>query len=690
MTRRADPKRSVAADKLTGLLRLWTLRLLVPQGGSREFVGRDAFSHRGLANALDLEARAAPGGQPFAWEKALAAIVRLYQQAERGAHRAVVPTSVRKNVERLADFVGLQENDRRICEFVGLLHSETSLGDAANLLGNLNAERVVDVVAATVRLSRPDVDRALAANGLLSSSGILAVDRTKTAPLRDKLRPLVDGFAEWVTGGGGEPIALLRGVVSPSPSPALGVADFDHLGQATAVLRACLRDALSTKRKGVNLFIYGEPGAGKTQLARVVAAELGAELFEVASEDPVSGPMDADVRLRALQTSQRFLARRRAAILFDDAEEVFARETERASFRRFLEDNPIPVLWISAPSWWGDAPAALRRFDVVVHVPLPPAHWREKIVRRTCSGFLSDAAATRLAAADGLAPAVVARSAFVASVVRDEFDAAHASTAFEFLVNGALKVQGRASVRHAGAGRLPDHYSPSFVNATADLQRVADGIASTRSARLCLYGPPGTGKTAYGRWLANRLQAPLHLKRASDLLSMWVGENEKNIATAFEEAEREGALLLIDEVDSFLQDRRKAVRSWEVTAVNEMMTQMESFQGVFIASTNLVEDLDQAALRRFDLKVKFDYLKPDQAWGLFVAHCEALGFPGPSEEAQVSLSTLSALTPGDFAAVARRHRFEPLRDPADLLGAIESECALKEGAAARTVSGFRV
>ena len=80
---------------------------------------------------------------------------------------------------------------------------------------------------------------------------------------------------------------------------------------------------------------------------------------------------------------------------------------------------------------------------------------------------------------------------------------------------------------------------------------IAQGIAAHRSARLCLYGPPGTGKTAYGRWLAQALDIPLLVKRASDLQSMWVGECEKNIARVFREAEQDGALLLIDEVEAF-------------------------------------------------------------------------------------------------------------------------------------------
>jgi len=197
---------------------------------------------------------------------------------------------------------------------------------------------------------------------------------------------------------------------------------------------------------------------------------------------------------------------------------------------------------------------------------------------------------------------------------------------------------------------------------------------------LCLYGPPGTGKTAYGRWLAEQMGIPLLVKRASDLMSKWVGENEKNIARAFREAEQDGAILLIDEVDSFLQDRRDAQQSWEVTLVNEMLTQMEAFPGVFIASTNLMSGIDQAALRRFDLKVKFDFLSAEQAWKLLIRHCASLGISAPHAEQKALLTRIKKLTPGDFAAVVRQHRFRNIVSAAAMIAALEAECAVKEGA----------
>jgi SpoVK/Ycf46/Vps4 family AAA+-type ATPase len=109
---------------------------------------------------------------------------------------------------------------------------------------------------------------------------------------------------------------------------------------------------------------------------------------------------------------------------------------------------------------------------------------------------------------------------------------------------------------------------------------------------------------------------------------------------------------------------------------------MESFPGVFIASTNLMDGLDQAALRRFDLKVKFDFLKQEQASELLRRHCAQLCISGPLPEEEAKLQRLLKLTPGDFAAVARQNRFRAITSADAMVAALEAECALKEGARA--------
>ena len=248
--------------------------------------------------------------------------------------------------------------------------------------------------------------------------------------------------------------------------------------------------------------------------------------------------------------------------------------------------------------------------------------------------------------------------------------------------------QGHPPLRRTDGVLLPDHYDPRFINVDADLEAIAEGLAQSRSGRICLYGPPGTGKSAFGRWVAERLWAPLHAKRVSDIVSPFVGSTERNLARAFREADKMGAVLLLDEVDSFLQDRRGAQRSWEVTEVNEMLTQMESFSGVFIATTNLMDGLDQAALRRFDLKLRFGFLGPEQASALFVCQCQALQLATPSDSDLRALAGIAMLTPGDFAAAARQHRFRRLVSPAKLIDALVQECELKQGGGNRAI-GFR-
>ena len=161
-------------------------------------------------------------------------------------------------------------------------------------------------------------------------------------------------------------------------------------------------------------------------------------------------------------------------------------------------------------------------------------------------------------------------------------------------------------------------------------------------------------------------------RRASDLLSMWLGQSEKNIAAAFARAREERAFLIIDEADSLLQDRSGAQRSWEVSQVNEMLTWMECHPWPFACTTNLMQSLDRAVLRRFTFKVKFDFLTPAQVALAFQAF---FALPAPR-----SALRLANLTPGDFAVVARRLRY--LADdprPQTIADLLEQECRLKPG-----------
>ena len=141
---------------------------------------------------------------------------------------------------------------------------------------------------------------------------------------------------------------------------------------------------------------------------------------------------------------------------------------------------------------------------------------------------------------------------------------------------------------------------------------------------------------------------------ASELLSEFVGRTEKSIAAAFRRAQAQDAVLLLDEVDSILSDRTKAIRSWERTQVNQLLTELDSYQGVVVACTNLTSVLDRAVLRRFDAKVEFKPLDTSGAVALFRRYFPNVELTDRSTEA---LTSIRDLTPGDFVTASRRVRF---------------------------------
>ena len=730
---------------LSDTLRLWVLRLLVPLGGHRHFLDRDSFSDEGLARALgfgrmiDAEAEepvedewdadateaatAMAGRGGYQRDRARASLRRMHRQAERSAGEVIevttevdnevtpardgLPPAMQPNLDRLARLVGLTWADRRVLEFAVMLKHDTRLAEAAELIGELPTHKVHSVLAHLLDLPELAIRNALSRDGALSRTGLLTIDSGRSR-LVSKLDLIAEDFADDVVSGDVDPLYLLRESVAPCPPPHLSLADYNHVAPTLDLMLPYLRQVFESGGKGVNIFIHGLPGTGKSQLAGVIAAALGCEPFLVGSQDEDGDPIDGERRLRAFHAAQSILTGRRALLVFDEAEDVFndggalfgrksTAQTRKGWINRILEENPVPCLWLSNEVDSLD-PAFVRRFDMVFELPIPPRGQRQRILGEICGDLVGADTLVRLAESDELAPAVASRAAHVVRTVQlsqlsQPSQMSQMSQisqppgeAVERLIGQTLEAQGHPVPRRDDPNRLPAHYDPALLNADADLESMAAGLASSRQGRLCLFGPAGTGKTAFGRWLADRLGMPLHVRRASDLISMWVGGSEKNIASAFREAEQDRALLLIDEVDGFLRDRREAQRSWEVTQVNELLTQMEGYAGVFVASTNLMDGIDPAALRRFDIKVRFGWLRPEQAWQFLAKQCASLGLEAPPRPLRACLDRLDKLTPGDFAAAARRHRFHPFQSAVDLVAALEAECALKEGG--RGVIGF--
>jgi hypothetical protein len=220
-------------------------------------------------------------------------------------------------------------------------------------------------------------------------------------------------------------------------------------------------------------------------------------------------------------------------------------------------------------------------------------------------------------------------------------------------------------------------FVPELTCADRDLVTLADHIINGGRLKFsfCLSGPPGTGKSAFARYLARRLGLEVLQKRASDLLGMFVGESEKRIAAAFEEAREGHAFLIFDEADSLLFDRRDASRSWEISQVNEMLTQMEDHGLPVCFTTNLMDRIDAASLRRFTFHIRFSYLDREglrRAWATFFG----------VEHPPVDAYALANLTPGDFTQAREQAEvLGQLGNARHLLGLLYDISRTKPGAA---------
>ena len=681
--RRSQTSFSLEANQAaTPIVRLWLLRMLVPLGAHKSF--HFTSDVKTIAHALELEhwiEQIESDEDELDRKSALKELSKLHRAAEKELKNAKVSDCLANNIKRIARLAKLSEIDCRLLEFATLLHVEPSLGKATEHFDDLSSRDVVCFLSALLTLPHAEIRSSLGKDSALTKAGLVRLDRSGwRSDLRGKLELLSESFIDEVVSTDSDPMDLLRGMVSLSPPPQLTMDDYPHLEAVLSVLRPYLKKSLATGRAGVNILLYGPPGTGKTQLTRVLAQWLDCELFQVATEDEDGDPIGGPRRLRAMQTAQSFFAQRKSLIVFDEAEDgenVIG--GEKGWLHSILEENPVPAFWLANSILFFNDNAPIRRFDFCIELPVPPKRQRERILRQVCPDSLADRTVARLAESEQLAPAVATRAAAVVNLVREELGEKGVASAYELLLNNTLATQGHRRIRRHDPNRLPETYDPRFIHANLDVNQLAENLKKTKTGRLCLYGPPGTGKTAYARWLSEQLDLPLLIKRASDLIDMYVGETEKNIARAFWEAEADSALLLIDEVEGFLQDRRKAGHNWEVTSVNEMLTQMEAYPGLFIASTNLMEGLDQASLRRFDEKIKFDFLGSEQAWDLFKSHCASLGLALPGKGVKDMVQRMSNLTPGDFAAIARRHNFHPITSAQALLQALEHECGLKEG-----------
>lgn len=610
---------------------------------------------------------------------------------------------VRKNLALLQECFGLSEIETNILYIIGLFDKMNRYYD-----DKLDYLEFCLLLASVLQTSPTKIQKLLMADMPLRKFDFID-DRHRSGEFE------LESFTERLMQEPFSKQEMMKRIARIYPKSTLEIADFSYMKSDLDMLLNYCKNA-----KNSSVFLYGKPGVGKNEIAALIAKELDKDLWEIHNID-TQGIMRED-RLEQFIRAQAMLKADKSVILLDECEEFFPSlspkynedKPSKNTLNKMLESVKIPSIFLSNSA--NIDPAFLRRFDIVLEIHAPPKEKKQAMIEKALKSqrIRLDSMIISQICESSLSQGVLLQACKVAKTLAKhklyslkncektpKSAAANSRIITQSLIqvlNEHLKLQGQKLIATSKPRSLP--YNMSLIHASVDMQSLCERIKSvcgakdanvdssssgqdsTQGVRILAYGMAGSGKSEFAKALAKELDKPIILKKASDLLSMWVGGSEKNIAKAFREAEQRGAILVLDEVDSFLQDRSGASVSWEISQVNEMLTQMESFAGIFIATTNFMDNLDRASIRRFDMKIEFkplDFARLQKAFGLYAKHLGIGDYAAFLESTfgKRELEKLENICFGDFALIAREAAFAPLESAEQLLEKLQEEARIK-------------
>ncbi|MBS0617855.1 MAG: AAA family ATPase [Spirochaetes bacterium] len=450
------------------------------------------------------------------------------------------------------------------------------------------------------------------------------------------------------------------------------------------------------------VLFYGKPGSGKSELARALIAAAGLRTLHV--------PVPLEVgrsRIGRVQYTTHFA--QASVLVVDEAEEILNTEgffrfqekdnrRTKAFVNTFFDQCSAKIIWI-VNDYDAIHESVLRRF----HFKLKFEKLSERQREQALDLILQKHDEVHLKA-----------EPFLREAIKDEYltpgilDNAIGSFRRMRSVNQNISPQAvipRLLQSHKGEQQRENKlatrdatYRVEILNTSSDPQRLIESARAfyqTKTPRggglnFLLHGLPGTGKTEFVKHLAKSCNREIIFRRGSDLLSMFVGGSEKNISAAFAEAEKQAAILLVDEADTFFQPRESARHSWEISQTNEFLNQMENHRALLFCCTNLVDKLDAASMRRFHFKLEFRAMHADKRAAFFREYfSELLGEQPLGDDLNRELGRLANLTPGDFRAVRQRflYRTGETLDWQELVRELKNEGTYKREGARRAI-GF--
>jgi len=436
-----------------------------------------------------------------------------------------------------------------------------------------------------------------------------------------------------------------------------------------------LASRLLINETSMNLLFYGAPGAGKTQFARSLVHSLNLKPLIFKNELEIE-EKDSENKALCKLNSLLSLYKKDTVIIIDEAEGVLKTQgsifgmsfslPQKGIVNKMLEESTNKVIWILNYTHELDE-STRRRFTYAI---------KFNEMSKNMLMSIADSKLNKIKMSSKLHTELVdlcgkyhVTGASVDNMVKTVSGMDLSSSNEKQVVNDVKKVLESNSTLIFGKKKMREKVKPAYdlsiLNTSMPAQNIIDMVSNAQSyaeehekedngIRMLFYGLSGTGKTELARYIAETLGKKIILKRPSDILGKYVGENEENIRKAFEQAEASGDILLFDEADTFFADRTNLGQSWERSTVNEFLTEMEEFSGILICTTNLRQIMDPAMQRRFHILTEFKPLAPNGIEILLKRYFETFDF---NQNLLNQIYKYDTVTPGDFGQLSGKLRF---------------------------------
>ncbi|MDX2446678.1 MAG: AAA family ATPase, partial [Desulfobacterales bacterium] len=576
-------------------------------------------------------------------------------------------SEIEKNIIALRNLFELNDKETELCTFMFVANTYSYAEEY--FISHIECHRFAGqkYLANILGVNKKELHTTI--YGKLTKIGLYEVDKWGISPENEFLNLIQNPSDQNFT----------KKFYEPVPKSTVSLNNFliekDHTGH--------ILNLFKTKANSpTHILLYGPPGTGKTSFAYSLLDQIKTPAYEIArGEDNTTKHRRASII--ACLTSTNF--NQCSIVLVDEADNLLNTqnswlmngETQDKGWLNHLLDQPgTRMIWVTNRI---DSieDSVLRRF--AFSLPFKPFNQSQRVLlwdsilrKNKCKTYCSQAEIINFAKKYDVNAGVIDLA------TRKAIENAPSSK-INFLNTVKMTLESHQTLVNNGEeltnkDAIEKNYSIDGLNVDGDLNAMFKQLETfdaylrnekqhhIMNMNLLFYGPSGTGKSELARYMANRLDRKIICKRISDLQSKYVGEGEKNIKRAFQEAESEEAVFIIDEADSLLFSRDRAKHSWEISFTNEFLTQMERYRGILVCTTNRLDDLDIASLRRFNHKIGFEYLTAKGNLLFYDLLLKPLCTDMIDSSSLKELKQTENLAPGDFKLVRNRYSFHPKND----------------------------